>query len=78
MAPLISTGDVTYPILIMAPLGDLPNDLINLDSYGDFLRGFDLANQTLEDKPRFGIETVLTLQLRVESDLESICTATGD
>lgn len=64
--------DVTRPIQIMATLGDLPDDLINLDSYGDFLRGFDLANQTLEDEPRFGIETVLTLTLRVESDLEPL------
>lgn len=62
--------DVTQPILITTTLGDLPDDLINLDSYGDFLRGFDRGTGTLEDEPRNGIETVLTLQLKVESDLE--------
>jgi len=62
--------DVAQPILITVTLGGLPDDLINLDSYGDFLRGFDHTNRTLEDEPRFGIETVLTLQLKVESDLE--------
>lgn len=62
--------DVAQPILITVTLGGLPDDLINLDSYGDFLRGFDHMNRTLEDEPRFGIETVLTLQLKVESDLE--------
>lgn len=62
--------DVTQPILITVTLGGLPDDLINLDSYGDFLRGFDDTNRVLEDEPRFGIETVLTLQLKVESDLE--------
>ncbi|EPN45747.1 hypothetical protein A244_25069 [Pseudomonas syringae pv. actinidiae ICMP 18807] len=62
--------EVTRPILISATLGDLPDDLIDLDSYGDFLRGYDPANRSLEDEPRFGIETVLTVQLRVESDLE--------
>ncbi|RXT62627.1 MULTISPECIES: ATP-dependent nuclease [Pseudomonas] len=62
--------DVSQPILITVTLGGLPDDLINLDSYGDFLRGFDHTNRALEDEPRFGIETVLTLQLKVESDLE--------
>lgn len=62
--------NVAQPILISITLGDLPDDLINLDSYGDFLRGFDPATRTVEDEPRFGIETVVTLQLTVESDLE--------
>lgn len=62
--------DVAQPILITVTLGGLPDDLINLDSYGDFLRGFDHTNRAQEDEPRFGIETVLTLQLKVESDLE--------
>ena len=62
--------DVAHPILITVTLGGLPDDLINLDSYGDFLRGFDHTNRALEDEPRFGIETVLTLQLKIESDLE--------
>ncbi|WP_145915189.1 ATP-dependent nuclease, partial [Pseudomonas syringae group genomosp. 3] len=50
--------DVAQPILITVTLGGLPDDLINLDSYGDFLRGFDYTNRTLEDEPRFDIETV--------------------
>lgn len=64
--------DVTRPILITATLGELPDDLINLDSYGDFLRGYDPTTSALDDEPRFGIETVLTVQLKVESDLEPV------
>ena len=33
--------DVTQPIVILATLDGLPDQLLNLDAYGDFLRGFD-------------------------------------
>jgi putative ATP-dependent endonuclease of the OLD family len=46
--------------------------MINLDPYGDFLRGFDPVTGNIEDEPRVGLETVLTLQLKVESDLEPV------
>lgn len=43
--------NVNAPITISITLGDLPDDLINLDSYGDFLRGFDAVSGAIEDEP---------------------------
>lgn len=62
--------DVGQPIVISATLGDLPDELLNLDIYGEFLRGYDAATGQVEDEPCAGIETVLTLRLTVMSDLE--------
>ncbi|WP_460044417.1 ATP-dependent nuclease [Pseudomonas sp. S2_H01] len=62
--------NVNAPVVIAITLGDLPDDLINLDSYGDFLRGFEDVFDTVEDEPGFGLETVLTQRLIVHSDLE--------
>ncbi|MFB9158872.1 ATP-dependent nuclease [Chromobacterium violaceum] len=62
--------DVTRTIVIAVTLGALPDALKNIDTYGEFLRGFDLSTGGLEDEPRAGIETVLTLRLEVKDDLE--------
>jgi predicted ATPase len=62
--------DVTHPIVISVTLGELPDELKNLDAYGEFLRGYDAATGRVEDEPRASIETVLTLRLKVASDLE--------
>lgn len=62
--------DVSRPILILATLGALPDALLDLDSYGEFLRGFDAATSKVEDEPRTGIETVLTVRLKVTDDLD--------
>ncbi|KGC61469.1 ATP-dependent endonuclease [Burkholderia pseudomallei] len=62
--------DVTQPVIISLTVGALPDALKNLDAYGDFLRGFDAATAQVEDEPRAGIETALTLRLTVASDLE--------
>jgi len=66
--------DVTQAITISITLGALHDELKNLDAYGDYLRGFDSATGLVEDEPRNGIETVLTLRLRIESDLEPVWT----
>lgn len=63
--------DVDQPIIIALTLGDLPDALLNLEVYAEFLRGFDPASGQVEDEPRAEIETVLTLRLTVTSDLES-------
>lgn len=77
-APLGDTDffqlDVTRPIVISMTLGSLPDTLKNLEAYGDFLRGFDASTKTFEDEPRASIETVLTLRLKVSSDLEPVWT----
>jgi hypothetical protein len=62
--------DVNQPITVTATLGDLSEGLLNIDNFGEFLRGFDATTGEVEDEPRNGIETVLTLRLSVRSDLE--------
>lgn len=64
--------DVTQDICIELTLGALPDALKNIDTYGDYLRGFDIVTSNVEDEPRKGIETVLTLKLTIKSDLEPI------
>ncbi|MDP3977043.1 MAG: AAA family ATPase [Pseudomonas sp.] len=62
--------DVTQDIGISLTLGSLSDPLKNIDTYGDYLRGFDAAKGAIEDEPRKGLETVLTLRLTVKADLE--------
>jgi putative ATP-dependent endonuclease of OLD family len=62
--------DVETPITIELTLGELDDDLKNLDAYGMYLRGFDAETRTVEDEPEKECETVLTLKLAVASDLE--------
>ena len=57
-------------IRIVLTFGELDDGLKNLDAYGMYVRGFDPRSGTLEDEPANGLETALTLQLTVASDLE--------
>jgi len=66
--------DVTQDIVIQLTLGSLPDALKNLDYYGAYLRGFDANTGKVEDEPRRGTETALTLQLMVKADLEPVWT----
>jgi predicted ATPase len=70
--------DVTRTIVIAVTLGALPDALKNIDTYGEFLRGFNLGTGLLEDEPRAGLETVLTLKLEVKADLEPSWTLHSD
>jgi hypothetical protein len=70
--------EIESPIVISATVGELPNSLMNLDAYGDFLRGFDIETGILEDEPRKGLETVITVRLTVGSDLEPAWTLFSD
>lgn len=70
--------DVTEAIVIAVTLGVLPDALKDIDVYGEFLRGFDLGTGLLEDEPRAGLETVLTLKLVVEADLDPSWTLHSD
>lgn len=58
------------PIQIDLTLGDLSDALKNLDSYGNYVRSFDPSSGNIADEPGAGLETVLTLRLSVEGDLE--------
>jgi hypothetical protein len=62
--------NVEVPITIAVTLGELDDDLKNLDVYGMYLRGFDATTHRIEDEPEKSAETVLTIQLTVASDLE--------
>lgn len=64
-------GDFARPIEIFATIGDLEAELQNFEFYGNVLRGFNGQTSELFDEPRQGFETVLTLRLRVGSDLEA-------
>jgi len=73
----ISFGDMDFhamnvdiPITISVTLGNLSPSLMDIDVYGDFLRGFNPATGVLEDEPGVGLETVITLRLQVGADLE--------
>lgn len=62
--------DVEAPITIAVTLGELDDNLKNLDGYGLYVRGFDAQTGTVEDEPEKDRETVLTVKLTVASDLE--------
>lgn len=66
--------DVSNSIEISLVLGLLDDSLMNLDSYGEFLCGFNADTKKIEEEPAHGIETVLCLQLKVQQDLEPIWT----
>lgn len=62
--------DTTVPIEIWVTLGDLPDELKNVEVYGNFLRGFDSATRIIHDEPCADTETVLTIKLTVNEDLD--------
>ena len=62
--------DVETPITISVTLGELDEELKRFETYGLYLQGFDAATGAIEDEPEKDLETVLTVRLTVESDLE--------
>lgn len=62
--------DTQFPISITITLGDLHDDLKNVESYGFFLRGYNATTKEIVDEPQQGTETVLTIKLTVDSDLD--------
>jgi putative ATP-dependent endonuclease of OLD family len=62
--------DISEPIQIRLVLGDLSDPMKSIDTYADFLRGYDVATDTLEEEPGVGFEDVLYLHLEVQQDLE--------
>jgi predicted ATPase len=69
--------NVETPIVIEVTIGELEDNLKNLDVYGSFLRGFTKAGE-IEDEPEQAAETVLTLRLTIGSDLEPVWTLVSD
>lgn len=62
--------DFDRPIRIAVTIGALDDPLKNIDTYGDFLVGFNAATGVVEPEPGAGLEVALTLQLTVRDDLE--------
>ncbi len=65
-----SAVNIEKPVCIRVTLGALPDALRIIEGYGLYLRGFDAATGDIAAEPGAGLETVLTVQLLVESDLE--------
>ena len=63
--------NVDEAIEISLTIGELDDALKNIDAYGMYLRGFHAETGVIEDEPEAEAETVLTLKLSVESDLEA-------
>lgn len=66
------------PIVVSLTLGDLSDSTKSLDTYGQYLRGLNLATGDLEDEPDSGLETVLTLVMSVGADLDPQWTLHSD
>lgn len=62
--------DVGNPIRIEVTIGDLAEEFCSLHKYGNYLRGWDAFALKLADEPDDQLESVLTVRLTVENDLE--------
>lgn len=62
--------DVSVPVEIKVSLGDLPPSLLDLEVYAAFLRGWNAETSVLSDEPGPNLEPILTIQLKITSDLE--------
>lgn len=65
--------DVSKPITITVTVGELDDSLKSLETYGSYLRGFT-AKGIVEDEPETQSETVLSVRLTVQSDLDPVWT----
>lgn len=70
----LNTSD---PIVIAATIGALSDQLRSLEAYGPFLQGWNAATNVLEAEPGTGLESALTVELRVAEDLEPQWTLVG-
>jgi hypothetical protein len=62
--------DVDTPIEIAVTVGALRDRLKRIDAYSLYLRGMNSESGEIEDEPAAHLETILTLQLVVQGDLE--------
>jgi putative ATP-dependent endonuclease of OLD family len=61
--------DTTSPLTITVTIGELHDELKNIERYGFFLRGFNSETKDISDEPKPNWETVLTVKLQVDADL---------
>ncbi|MBK5071550.1 AAA family ATPase [Budviciaceae bacterium CWB-B4] len=62
--------DTTHPIEIYVTLGELDEQLKSIELYGHFLRSYSPITQVIYDEPAVGNETVITIKLSIQEDLE--------
>jgi len=62
--------DEESSIEIRLTIGELDDALRSFDIYGDYLRGYNSEDGNVEDEPERNLETVLTVCLVIDSDLE--------
>jgi len=62
--------NIDEPIKISVTIGELDDSLKSLDAYGMYVRSFNAQTGLVEDEPEVNAETVLTIRLTIESDLE--------
>jgi putative ATP-dependent endonuclease of the OLD family len=63
-------GKVENAIVIEVSIGDLVEDFLSLNKYGQHLRGWDAKTGKLVDEADDALESVLTIRLAVGKDLE--------
>ncbi|EKO3791032.1 AAA family ATPase [Vibrio metschnikovii] len=61
--------DTSSPLTITVTIGELDDELKNVERYGFFLRGFNFETKEIFDEPQPNCETVLTFKLYVDADL---------
>ncbi len=61
---------VANSIVIEVTIGELSEEFCSLDKYGNYLRGWDTEALNLTDEPEDHLESVLTVRLTVDKDLE--------
>ncbi len=66
------------PVLIEAVLGDLPDEFRDLEKYGHWLSGWDVATGSRVEDPGEGLEDALRVRLSVGDDLEPIWSVIKD
>jgi predicted ATP-dependent endonuclease of OLD family len=71
-------SNVENPIEIYVTLGNLSDELLNIERYGSFLRAFNANLSQFYDEPQHGIETVITVRLYVDKGLDPDWTLYSD
>lgn len=62
--------DTSLPIIITVTLGNLDDELQNIEKYGSFLRSYNASTKVIFDEPQLNNEIVLTIKLIVDANLD--------
>lgn len=71
------SADVSNPIEIIVTVGQVPNELLSDEKFGLYTRGWS-RKDGIHDEPAEGDEFVLSIRLRVDSNLEPEWTVIND